>query len=510
MPEKILGLDIGSGEVKAVLLSRGFRGGYRVLGFRRIGTGGREGIPGALRELFADKAFQSAACVTALPPRDLSFRSIRLPFRDDRKIRQTLHFALEPLIQTPIEEVFVDYAVTGRAEQTEIFSALAPRTLVGERMTLCQGHVREMAVIDIDAVPLALRLAERSGVSEPSLLLDIGARDATAIFAGKGGILHLRHVPFGGEQATRMIAKTLGIDDAEAETIKRGGILPQEAAAALRKCYNSFFAEIRNTERYLLWQGGLARSPLQIFLAGGGSLSPGLAEGVAELFDVTAERTDLLASGGFEIDEAARKGWDPAVMDQALALASRPMGRRGGFNFRQREFEARAGYGEFRDRLKKIGVAAGVILALAGIEIGLDDYGDRLRLAALKEDIQTEFRRINPEATRIVDPVAQLRGKIAEAKKVSTGLGDATSALTALDLLREISTLAPAELLVTSFTLEGSVAAMKGRARNFDAVETIKKSFANSKQIRTATIDSTNLMKEGDGVEFDMKIVLKK
>ena len=38
MPERILGLDIGGGSVKAVLLSRGFRGGYRVLGFRRIDT----------------------------------------------------------------------------------------------------------------------------------------------------------------------------------------------------------------------------------------------------------------------------------------------------------------------------------------------------------------------------------------------------------------------------------------------------------------------------------------
>jgi len=510
MAEKILGLDIGGGGIKAVLLSRGFRGGYRVLGFRRIDAGGEGGIPGALRELFSDKAFQGAVCVTALPPRDLSFRSVRLPFRDDRKIRQTLHFAIEPLIQTPIEDVFVDYAVTGRTEQTEIFAALAPRTLVGERMALCRGHVRETAVIDIDAVPLALRLVEPSGVSDPSLLLDIGARDTTAVFAAKGVILHLRHVPFGGEQATRLIAETLGIDGAEAEKIKLGGGLPQEASAALRECYRRFMAEIQNTERYLLWQGGLARSPLRIFLTGGGSLSPGLAEGVAEFFAVPAERTDLLAQGGFEIDERSRKGWDAAVMDQALALAARPMGRRGGFNFRQRESEARAGYGEFRDRLKKIGVAAGVILVMAGIEIGLDDYGDRLRLAALKRDIQTEFRKIDPEATRIVDPAAQLRGKIAEAKKISAGLGDATSTLTVLDLLKEISTLAPSDLLVTSFTLEGSAAAMKGRARNFDDVETIKKSFANSEHVRTASIDSTNLMKEGDGVEFDMKIVLKK
>jgi hypothetical protein len=34
--------------------------------------------------------------------------------------------------------------------------------------------------------------------------------------------------------------------------------------------------------------------------------------------------------------------------------------------------------------------------------------------------------------------------------------------------------------------------------------------FANSKYIKTVTIGSTNLMKQGTGVEFDLKMILKK
>ena len=50
MPERILGLDIGASALKAVLLSRGFRGGYRLLGFRLIDlaeAGGARGGGGA-------------------------------------------------------------------------------------------------------------------------------------------------------------------------------------------------------------------------------------------------------------------------------------------------------------------------------------------------------------------------------------------------------------------------------------------------------------------------------
>ena len=510
MPERILGLDIGVDAVKAVLLSRGFRGGYRVLAVRRIDAGEAGGVPEALQELFADQSFRGAVCVTALPAGALSFRNIRLPFRDDRKIRQTLAFALEPVIQTSPDEVFIDYTLAGHAEQAEIFVALAPRALVGERTALLKEYVRETAVIDIDAVPLALRLTEKPGVQGSTLLLDVGARDTAAIFAGGCRILHIRHFPFGGEVVTRAMAETTGNGLSEAESLKRSGDIPPEAWTAIRECSGRFLGELRNTQAYLLWQGSLAQAPARILMTGGGSRTPGLAEELAQLFAVPVERADLAAAVGIEIDEVFRESWDTAVMDQALALAARPMAKGGGFNFRQRASEARADYGELRNRLKKGAYVALVILALAGIELGLDDYGARLRLAALKRDIQTEFRKIYPEATRIVDPVAQLRGKIAESRKISAGLVDATSAVTALDLLREISMLAPPDLLVTSFNLDGNAVGMKGQTRNFDAVESIKKTFANSKYFKTATIDSTNLMKQGDGVEFDMRIILKR
>jgi Tfp pilus assembly PilM family ATPase len=510
MPERILGLDIGVDAVKAVLLSRGFRGGYRVLAVRRIDAGEAGGVPEALQELFADQSFRGAVCVTALPAGALSFRNIRLPFRDDRKIRQTLAFALEPVIQTSLDEVFIDYTLAGHAKQAEIFVALAPRALVGERTALLKEYVRETAVIDIDAVPLALRLTEKPGIQGSTLLLDVGARDTAAVFSGGGRILHIRHFPFGGEVVTRTMTETTGNGLSETEALKRSGDIPPEAWTAIRECSGRFLGELRNTQAYLLWQGSLAQAPARILMTGGGSRTPGLAEGLAELFAVPVERADLAAAVGIEIDEVFRESWDTAVMDQALALAARPMAKGGGFNFRQRASEARADYGELRNRLKKGAYVALVILTLAGIEFGLDDYSARLRLAALKQDIQTEFRKIYPEATRIVDPVAQLRGKIAESRKISAGMVDATSAVTALDLLREISMLAPSDLLVTSFNLDGNAVGMKGQTRNFDAVESIKKTFANSKYFKTVTIDSTNLIKQGNGVEFDMKIILKK
>lgn len=510
MPEKILGLDIGAGSVKAVILSRGFRGRHRILAARRIEIAEPGGIPEAVAQLFAEQAFRGLACVTAISPGLLSFRNVRLPFRDDKKIGQTLAFALEPLIQQPLDGVFIDYRVIARGEQSEIFAALADRSLVGGRAALLAPYVRDTAVIDIDAVPLASFLLQSPDFPASAILLDIGARDTTAIFMGKGKILHIRHFRFGGETATRAVAEALRIDLTAAETLKKSGELPEEAGPAIRGVCDRFFAELKNTQAFLLHQKGLDEAPAGIVLTGGGARTPGIAEGLSRLFAVNVEQTNLMVSGGFEIDTALRSSWDPAVMDQALALAARPLGKGSGFNFRQRASEARAGYGEFRGRLKKGSVVALVALLLAGVELGLDDYGARLRLEALKKEINAEFRKSLPEVTRVVDPVAQLRGKIAEAKKLAAGMGDATAAATVLDILKEISALAPTDLLVTSLTLDGDAVGLKGEARNFDAVETVKKTFATSKYVKTVAIGSTNMMKQGTGVEFDLKIILKK
>jgi general secretion pathway protein L len=447
--------------------------------------------------------------VTALPPGLLTFRNVRLPFRDDKKIGQTIAFALEPLIRQPLDEVFIDYRVTARGEKSEIFAALADRSLVGERTTLLSPHVRETAVIDIDAVPLASLLLQGTGFPGCALLLDIGVRDATAIFAGEGRILHIRHFHFGGETATGAIAEALQIDADAAEALKQSGELPESATAAVRAVCDRFLSELKNTQAFLFDQGRIPDTPSRIILTGGGARTPGIAEGISRVFSVCVERTDLMASGGFEIDGALRSSWDPAILDQALALAARPMGKGSGFNFHQRD-SAPAGYGELRGYLKKGAAALLLILILAGIEIGLDDYGDRLHLARLKKEIIAEFRKTDPEATRIVDPVVQLRGKIAEAKKFAAGMGDATAAATAIDLLKELSTLAPPELLVTALTLDGDGVGLKGEARNFDAVNSVKQTFAGSKYVKAVTIGSTNLMKQGSGVEFDLRMILKR
>ena len=507
MPEKFLGLDIGSESVKAVLLSRGLRGAGTVTAARRVGIAEAGGVAEALKQLFFDESLKGAIGISALPAAVFSFRNLQLPFREERKIRQTLFFAVEPLIHQPLDDVAIDYTTVGQTKETNLFAAIVDRNLIAERKSLLAPYVRETAVIDVGAVPLASFLSRQPDFPSSVLILDIGRNDSTAVFAGKGRIYHVRHFYFGGQTATGAIADALKIEPKDAEEIKIKGETPPEALEAIARLCEPFLAELKTTVNFLNDRGRIPGLPARIILTGGGARTPSISDSLAKLFLVAVETTDLLAAGGFGMDEAARSSWEPSIMDQALALAARPPGRGTGFNFVKREQELRGDKGERGGILKKAVAAAAVIVVLAGVEIGLDDYGMRLRIAQLKKDVISEYKKIDPETTRIVDPVAQLKGKIARAKKLSAGKGHT---MAALDIFREISAVAPRDILLVSLSLDESDVVLKGEAPNFDAMDAFKKSLEGSRYIKTVTVGSTSLMKEEKGVEFNLKAALKR
>ncbi len=483
MPVKIIGLDIGAKSVKAVLLTRGFRGAGTVAAFRRVETADAGGTAEALLQLFSDKTFADATCVTSLPSSVFSFRNVLLPFHDERKIRQTTAFAVEPLIQQPLDAVLIDYAVVERDKQSKLFAAIVEKGHIDDRRALLKPYVRETAVIDVEAAPMAAFLSARPGTSSCCLLLDVGFKDTTAVLFGKNGLFHIRHFYFGSQKA------------AESPDLN---------------FFQPFFAELKNTVVFLLQKGQIPELPAKVVLTGGGFRMPGLAEGLAGLFGVSVEKADLLSAGGFTMDEKLRASWDGALMDQALALAARPLGKGTGFNFLQREQETRSDSGELRGFLKKASIAAGVIVVLAAIELGLGDYAMRLHLARLKKEVVSEFKKIDPETTKIVDPVVQLKGKIAEAKKLTAGIGDALSSSSALDIFRDISGAAQPEIALASFSLEEDAVVLKGAAPNFDAMDAFKKKLEASKYVKAVTVGAANLLKDEKGVEFNLKVTRKK
>jgi general secretion pathway protein L len=510
MSDKILGIDIGEDAVKAVLVSRSFKGGYRAVAADSVSIPQAGGVAEAMKKLFENANFRGCPATTALSVRRLSFRNLSLPFKDEKKIRQILAFEVEPLLHFPIEEAIIDFIMVHKGVPSELFVAVAPKAFVQERTAHISEYVKNINNIDIDGVAVADLVAPKSPAG-CALLLDVGAEHSVAFVIRDGSLCQIRPFAFGGNAVTRTLAGQLGCDADEAERRKRENLLDgaQEVVAAL---IERFLSELDNTIAFMKLHGHLQEGPQRIYLTGGGALYAPLQDALSRRFEAPVEALDLLSVTGVQCDPAVRSRWNPLIMNSALALAVSGHKTRRGFNFRIRDAKVRAAIGRLKGTLRWAAAVTALFLILAATDVYLDYRYNRQRLNALKTEIMTLFKTYNPQATRIVEPVSQMRGSILEARKASLGVAEARPGLSSLALLKDISRLAPpeTELLLNSFVLDKDMILLKGNAKNFDAVDTLKREFMKSTFFETVAMGAATLTKQGDKVEFEMRITLKK
>lgn len=503
--DSILGLDIGPGQIKAVKIEAGRR--VRITALETIGIGRYGGLEAALGQI-GQRGLACEVCVTSIHPGRLSLRNISLPFSDEKKIRQTIAFEMETLIPYPIEDAVVDFTVTARAGDPEtatgVLAAAVPKALIRERIGLLENHLPEVSAIDVDALPLASRLI-RNGLHDCVLLVDIGAEKSAGFLLDGGRIVNIRAYDFGGDAITAIIADAAGLPPAEAELRKTGGDF---AAAKDRtdKACRDFAGEVRATLE-MVRRSGLPADPARVMFTGGGSLFTGLKESFQAVFGVPAEYADLTAGEDFEIEPGAAAAWG-LQFNNALALALRGMKKSAGMDFRRGEFELGRHAVRIRKDLRWAAVMVVTGLAALAAGQGLGYYLDYVKLNRLKSAISSVFRESCPDVTKIVDPVQQLKTKIADARKISA----AGSGTLFLDLLREISAAVPqsAGFLITSLSYDGERVDIKAETASFDAAEEVKKALAASQRFSGVNIGSANMARQGGRIEIAIRMDVRK
>ncbi len=508
MPEKILGLDIGTDSIKAVQIRTGLRG-YEVVSSNLVKISGEEGLDKAFDELSRLQLFKDSICVTVLGSRHFFFRDITLPFKDKKKISQTIPYELESLIPRPADEVVIDYVIKSQSDQTEIFSAAVEISKIAGLLEQLKKYSIDASVIDIDAAAIAAKImAAGDRETTCTTLLDIGAADTTLVVFDNRGIASIRRLPFGGNDITKAISENLNIDFSDAEEKKitgTDGITEEATFATLER----FFSEVKNTLNFLEVKGSLKESPSRIFITGGGALFPPLLKKMETFFSIPVIAADISTSDEITFEKQSQGNWNPMLMNQALALATREAKKGAAFNFARGAFEPKRKYEKFRKDVKWVGITLAVIFFMLGLDLFIDYHYDKNRLNGLNRDITAVFKKTCPEVTKIVDPIQQLKVKIEEARNPASGSG--SLGLKVLDLVKDISRLVPqsTDFLITSFTFDGTSIKIKGETDNFNTVDNIKNSLVKSEYFKDVNISSASLIKDGSRVGFDLGIEIK-
>ena len=497
---KTLGLDVTDDTVTAVLVKGGLQG-YQVLGcatesINRVGSP-EAAITGVLGQVDAG----GCVCISNIPSDRVSYRNLTLPFKDTRKIDQIIAYELESLLPFPVDDLLVDFTITGQsADRTDILAAAVKRSFLAGYLDFLQKQAVEPEVVDIRNVPTVMLLLKRYSAPANGLFVDLGRDRATIFLFLNGRIVMIRKLSLIRRSQT---------DAEQREHVGDSGTVTTDATGT-SVAWEQFCRSVRNTLMTFVDQTDETGRPEKLFISGAPASQPGVVELLGRLLELEVDVIDLAQSDRIQMTEEVAGRWNPYLMNTALALALRDTRQGAGFNFRKGEFEPKKQFLKFRKDIRKGAVVLAVILALLLFDYGVDYYGMKKRYNALDQQIVKIFTQTLPGVKKIVDPVQQLRVQINEMRETAGIFSAGSKGRSVLDLLADISRRVPSSLDVTlsRMVIDPEETVIRGTTDTFNTVDSIKQGLDSSLFFRNVTITSANLERSGNRVQFEMRLEL--
>jgi general secretion pathway protein L len=493
MPGKILGIDINQDFISAVQIIGGMKG-FQVLSYAVVMVG--DNPSDALNEIAQQMDLKSETCVASIDGSHIAYQSLTMPFKDPRKIKQTLPFELEPLLPFPIEDIVVDFNITKNAEQSEILAVSARKALVAEYLQTVRSFGIHPKVIDIRPVPIAYWLLSQFETPDSGVVIDIGQKKSTLVLFIDRRIVLVRNTSL--ENAGRPVPST-----------PEAGTASKELVESISK---SLHRDLKNTLRSLSAQMKGEIKPEKIFITGISSQQEGLIDALTELTGTPVELVDVSKDIRLRMDYNTSELWNPALMSGALSLALREFKKGHGFNLMKGEFEIKKGFLKSVKELKKIAIALLVIFAFLMFDAGSDYYLVKKRYQAAEQRNANLFMQLFPEVKEVKFPLQQLKQKIDELKKSAVTLpSDINKEQKILDLINDISKRIPkaVDIDVSSLVIDAETVRISGQTDSFNTVNTFKTELEPSSYFSEVVIMPAKLDKSQKRVEFELKLQRK-
>ncbi len=485
MSRNILGIDIRNDAVSAVLIKSGIKAN-RIEAYEHIPVSDQKDIASCidslLKSLVKQTDISDSICVASFPASQISYRNIKLPFKEQKKIKQILPYELEPTLPFLVDDLIIDYnsinqqGRSGPADYTDIVAAAVEKSALKSYLNTLASFNITPKIVTVGGYPTALCLSNNTTVSENRLFVDIGNKNSSVFILVAGQIYLMRSFLTGA--ANSSIAESLGSE------IKR----------TIYACEEIF---------------GFNLQPKEIFITGCSPDTINYEQDLERILGISAKRTDLISHTGFARKNPALS-WKPEQMDNALALALTAIEGFKVFNFLKGSFAAKNYLVEHKKSLIKTGILAGLVLALIFINIILKTYSMEKNLASLNNQITGIFKTTFPDVKNIVDPIQQMRVKLKEVQKASMFSGETGKHTRAIDILKDISEFTPKDIDVnlTNLVMDMESVLITGDTNRFNSVDDIKRGLEHSHLFKKVTISSANMNKSDNRVRFKIKVQL--
>lgn len=479
MPGKILGIDISKSYISAVQVISGLKGYQVVSCFSEPVT---DNNPlNALEKLAGRIDLKSDRSLLSIPPSGISFRNIETPFKDAKKIRQTLPFEMESHVPFSVDGMIIDYTHSDPENPAALLTAAVEKPTVSGYIDLLQKAGLDPDIIDVRPVPVVTWLLDQEKSPLNGIYLDLEPEHPSlVIFKGKR-IVVIRELPCSFEQS---------IEGPEAvENIIKA------ICTETSKTLHSYNTRVRNGFK-----------PERVYFGGRLSGYRDAQSIINSFFETPSERLNIAREGKLRMDLNLSAIYDPALMDNALALIVKETGKNSGFNFRRGEFKTKKSVLGQVKYIKTTIIMLALLFLMLIINLGTDYYF----VSKHHSEVNREFDKRVPEFSGI----QSARGKITAARQKLKTLSNPSSDLSneinpdqrVLDIIRDLSISINNQYPfdINTLTIRSSEVTITAETDSFDTVSKIKNALKSSDLYKNVV--EIKREQKGDGVILDLKL----
>ena len=350
--ETLIGIDIGSANLKAVQVEAG-RDKFRVVRAAQQKTPDnavregividRDAVAAALKQMLRAANMSATGAVIAVAGPTVNVRQVQMPRMNEMALRKSVRFEAGKHISMNLDEAAVAFEILGPVEgepnRMEVMLVAAPSEMIESRIDTVERAGIEAVSVDMEAFALQRAVVDtsRRAFDDGGLraLVDIGATHTEVTILNGASFALTRSIAIAGNAFTETLRNQLRMEPAEAEQRKMEtdmGLLltggggfdvaeHMEAARAIQGVLDELLREIRRSINYYQSQAaeGAGAAPVEIILAGGSAQILGLAPYVTArlatetrvvngfdnpLFEASSEAAPWLSEQGVRLNTA--------------------------------------------------------------------------------------------------------------------------------------------------------------------------------------------------------------
>lgn len=303
----IVGLDVGSDAVKAVVLKK-MRGGWTLVAAAEApmpdaGTTDPEAAADALKQVFDTLRLRRARVATALAGQSAIVKRLSLPAMTDAELAEAIPWEAEQYIPFDLADVQLDFQVMNAGDRsrttTDVLLVAAKRDKIDERTEIVLLAGRQPVVLDLEAFALVNAYeANHADRSEPlTVLVHTGRTSTIVCLLERGQLAFTRDIALGGQSHTEALVRDLNVDAVTAERLKfpsrplLPGVTADQVCAVLRDVSSQLVSEISKTVDFYRATAPNERIS-RVVLSGGACHAEGLTDLLSAEFDAPVEIFD--------------------------------------------------------------------------------------------------------------------------------------------------------------------------------------------------------------------------